>query len=54
MNRTEKSKKGDFEAEVNEINAVMYIQIGWGEKGPPKSKIDQEDNDESITPKQKL
>ncbi len=37
----------EFQAEVNKIQAVMYILIDWGwEKGPPNSQLDQDDDDD--------
>jgi hypothetical protein len=45
------TKKEEFEAEVNEIDALVYIPIDYGEKGPPNSQLDQDNDDKSITPR---
>ena len=37
MERSEMDSDEEYEAEVNEIESLMYVELDWGEDGPPKS-----------------
>jgi hypothetical protein len=34
----------EYEADVNKIDALVYISVDWGEKGPPSSQLDQDNH----------